>query len=417
MAGGPGATGAESNVIWSVSKPFSLVNAHVVGVEGAIADSLHISGNRIVTLNPSNRKGGREIDAQGSYVFPGLINAHDHFLHNNYPRLKWREQYRNASEWISDTQKHLHRDPAMSEPLALPTPYKLLTSGLKNLLSGATSVCHHDPMSRRWAWLLLVRVVRDFGYSHSLYIDGGDRVSEVYQRTPPNLPWIIHAAEGTDARARAEIGRLDELGCLGPNSVLVHGIGATAADRRRLLEAGSALIWCPSSNQFLFGQTAQVREMSEARRLAVGSDSRFTGELDLLDELRVAAASGQIAPADLFRAVTVDAASILGLGSAGRLAPGGTADLVIAPNLHSDPFTSLLSTQRRDLELVMIGGFPLIATPAFAELFHLTRTRAIPCWLHGRPRLVARRVSWKVSRFKVSEPGFLLHQKEPARME
>jgi hypothetical protein len=84
-------------------------------------------------------------------------------------------------------------------------------------------VCHHirctGPLSRRFP----VRVVRRFGLSHSLHVDG-DRVASAYRETPPEWPWIIHAAEGIDEEARTEVGTLGCMGCLGPNSVLVHGV-------------------------------------------------------------------------------------------------------------------------------------------------------------------------------------------------
>ncbi len=120
-------------------------------------------------------------------------------------------------------------------------------------------------------------MIRDYGWSHSLYIDGEQSVAESYRATPAAWPWIVHAAEGQDAEATAEFERLDALGCVGPNTVLVHGIALDQAQRARLAAAGGALVWCPSSNMRLFGKTAQVTDLVSKRRVALGTDSRLSG--------------------------------------------------------------------------------------------------------------------------------------------
>ena len=79
-----------------------------------------------------------------------------------------------------------------------------------------------------------MRVVQHYGWSHSLLVDGDEAVAGAYRRTPRDWPWIIHAAEGTDPDAASELGRLDDLGCLGANTVLVHGVGLRPEDRARL---------------------------------------------------------------------------------------------------------------------------------------------------------------------------------------
>ena len=62
-------------------------------------------------------------------------------------------------------------------------------------------------------------------------------------------------------------------------------------------------MWCPSSNQFLFETTADVRAFDDADRLALGSDSRLSGERDLLDEMKVAHATRQLSAEGVARTV------------------------------------------------------------------------------------------------------------------
>ena len=94
-----------------------------------------------------------------------------------------------------------------------------------------------------------------------------------YRSTPSDTPWIIHAAEGVDAEAAAEFDRLEALGCVGSNTLLVHGVALDEARRARLAAAGAGLIWCPSSNLRLFGATAAVADLVRCGRVALGSDS------------------------------------------------------------------------------------------------------------------------------------------------
>src|SRR6185312_7934937 len=136
----------------------------------------------------------------------------------------------------------------------------------------------------------------------------GPDVRSSFQATPPHLGWFIHLAEGIDAAASEELHELEALGCLKANSVLIHGVGLSDADLTRVMEAGAALVWCPSSNLSILGQTLRserLRRLFEAGRLALGTDSRLSGALDLLEEIKVAAAHSDFSPIELAQLVTL----------------------------------------------------------------------------------------------------------------
>lgn len=385
-------------------RPISFINAQVLGPEGVLGSSLRIEHGRIGEIGTAPQAQDLVIDLDGAVISPGLINAHDHLELNNFSRLKWREQYSNARDWIADFRPRFKTDPALIKPKAVPLSDRLFLGGIKNLLSGVTTVCHHNPLYRPLRYGFMIRVVKRSRWSHSLLLDG-DAVAREYRRTPKNWPWIIHLAEGTDVEAATELERLDELGCLGSNTIIVHGVGLRAEDRAKLLAKGGALIWCPSSNNFMLGRTAEVGVLSEAGRVALGSDSRLSGERDLLAELKVAHQTQQVSVNKLFRMVTSDAAAILRLHHAGRIAKGLPADLVIfAPNRDA-PFDNFANACRADLRLVLLGGLPLIGDPDLAPIFTATRVVAEKVRVDGSEKLMARAIVERFKKSSLCEPG------------
>jgi cytosine/adenosine deaminase-related metal-dependent hydrolase len=394
-------------LFWSSALTF--VNARVVLPEGGLARTLRIRGSRIDGVDVAPDKGDAIVDLDDSFVFPGLINAHDHLELNSQPRLKWRERYDNASEWFADFQPRFETDPALAVTRPDTLDDRVWVGGLKNLLSGVTTVCHHNPMHRPLRKRFPVRVVAKFGYSHSLHIDG-DAVVQSHRQTPCDWPWMIHAAEGLDRAAQGELETLDRLGCLSANSVFIHGVAFCRASADRVIGAGAGLVWCPSSNQFLFNTTADVRAFDDADRLALGSDSRLSGEGDLLDELKAADATRQLSAEGLARTVTTGAASLLRTPAAGRIAPGAAADLTIVRPLAPCPFDSLVRACRTDLRMTMIDGKPCVAEPALAPAFLATGVPTMTARVDDTPRLVARWIGRHVSRMQLQEPGFEVHQ-------
>ena len=319
---------------------------------------LRFDRERILSLDTPPRRTDRVIDLAGLAVYPGLVNAHDHVEMNHYPRTKFRPVYANAAQWGMDFTPRLAEEPFRTLR-KLPLAEQCHMGGLKNLHSGVTTVAHHNPLHRPLRRPdFPVRVVRRYGWAHSFAFEKGD-LRDSYHRTPRDAAWMIHLAEGTDSAAAEELTRLAALGLLRSNTVMIHGVGLSAADRQRALEVGAGLVWCPSTNAFLLGATAQVVDFAMAGKLALGSDSRLTADGDLLDELRAAYATGQITAAQLFRAVTTDAAQMTRAPHAGSLLPGNLPDFFVTPAtpaVQSDPYRALIDLRPADILSVWIGG-------------------------------------------------------------
>lgn len=363
--------------------------------------SLRVHESRIAALNAEPEPADVVVDLQGDRLLPGLINAHDHLQLNSLPEHETPKFYRHARDWIAEVDERRRTDPQFEAGVSVERNERLLMGGLKNLLSGVTTVAHHDPL-----YPLLtqagfpISVVRDYGWSHSLYIDGEQAVAESYRATPAGWPWIVHTAEGQDAEAAAEFERLDALGCLGANTVLVHGIALDQTQRRRLAAVGGALVWCPSSNMRLFGRTAQVTDLLSQGRVALGTDSRLSGARDLLDELRLAAKLGGLDEDTLEGLVTDVGARILRVADRGVLRPGLRADLLVLPAQ-----TRLRDATRSNVRLVMIGG-----VARYGDAEYVMRASASADWTpvaaDGVPKMLDESISKLLAHSSTSEPGF-----------
>ena len=399
------------------TRPISFVNARVVLPDGG-ASSIRF-GARVLDLDAPPGASDLVVDLGGAFVLPGLINAHDHLELNHYGRLKRQDRYENATAWIADLRPALQGDRSIRENTAHPLGARLFIGGLKNLLAGATTVAHHNPFYRDFGRRFPVKVLKKYGWAHSLSLErqpvgargepGGD-VRERFHATPANAPFMIHVGEGIDRSAAEELPALDGLGCLGRNTVLVHGVALGAGDWQRVMACGASLVWCPASNAFLFRRTAQVRQFldasdASATHICLGSDSRVTGARDLLDELRAAAAVMPMSSRELFRMVTTASARILRLNDAGRIAIGGPADMVVLSSTKADAADALLASSRRDLSLVLVDGRPMVGSPAFEAVFGARRARTRPCCVDGVEKVAESTLASTIAKCPIKEMG------------
>ncbi len=303
---------------------------------------------------------GRIVEAAGSFdlvlrfphadVRPGLINAHDHLHRNHYGRLG-TPPYRDACHWAHDIQENCRE--RIDRGQAVLGRDALLFGAWKNLFAGVTTLVHHDPWEADFECDFPLRVLR---------INNADSIGMT-----PDLPGIepgrlfsIHLSEGVGPAAADEVRRIEEKGLLTPELVAVHGVGMDESGIEAFRASGAALVWCPTSNLFLFGRTAAPMLLRDGLDVLLGSDSLLTAQGDLLDELRFARCLGLLSDRRLEEAVGVVAARRLGI-PAPSLNAGTPADLV----LLSKP---LLDASAEDVELVIAGGTPRLAKPELQPL-------------------------------------------------
>lgn len=356
-----------------------------------------------------------EVDLEGYTIYPGLINAHDHLELNHYPRTKFRDIYNNAHEWGEDVNARLDTEPYKSLR-QYPIWDRLFIGGLKNLLCGATTVAHHGPKYREmYRADFPVRVIKDYGWSHSLHFDTEEAIVKSYQSTPKKHPWFIHLAEGTDKIANEEYHQLKELGCYSYNTVLVHGVGISPDD---VVDAhiydfesqnGPGLVWCPSTNIYLLGETAMVDhwDVVHIGSVAIGSDSRLTADGDLLDELFCAYGIWHWAYDWIMNMTYVWGPFILRQQNVGHFKPNAIADwIVFEGKLLPEKNETFPYSLRAMLKLIVKGGIPQIGDPDIMAKFPHIET--VSARLDGVLKEIHIELARRIEKCKLKEPGLEL---------
>lgn len=137
---------------------------------------------------------------------------------------------------------------------------------------------------------------------------------------------------------------LQELGVLGPDLALVHGVGFSAPDLDAVAEAGATVVLCPRSNLHISGRLPDVRGLVERGvPLAVGTDSLASSpDLDVFGELAVLRSRfPTVDPLTWVLAATRGGAAVLGRPDLGVIAGGAAPGLLRIDVATDDPAATL----------------------------------------------------------------------------
>ncbi|MBC7944812.1 MAG: TRZ/ATZ family hydrolase [Burkholderiales bacterium] len=146
-------------------------------------------------------------------------------------------------------------------------------------------------------------------------------------------------AESVSRFGMRPLARLHRLGLLGPRFIAVHAVHLDDAEIARLVEHGSHVAHCPSSNLKLASGIAPIHALTQAGvNVGLGTDGAASNNrLDVWSEMRLAAllakaasGSAESMPAEQALAMaTINAARALGLDEKiGSLTVGKCADIV-----------------------------------------------------------------------------------------
>lgn len=161
-----------------------------------------------------------------------------------------------------------------------------------------------------------------------------------------NEMWEQHSARSfttlrADGAGFSSTQFVDQLGVLGPDCHIAHGVYMTADDRRRLRARHTAVALCPRSNRVIgLDEPPVAAYLTEGNLIAVGTDSLSSSpSLDLLEDVAalydIAVRQGYThddLPRRLLQAATLGGAHAMGLSTGwervGQLQSGAVADMV-----------------------------------------------------------------------------------------
>jgi formiminoglutamate deiminase len=163
-------------------------------------------------------------------------------------------------------------------------------------------------------------------------------------------------------------GLLASAGALGPATTAVHAVHLTDEDITTLGAGGTAVCACPSTEADLADGIGPFRRLRDAGSpLCLGSDQHVVidpfAEGRLLEggQRLTSGERGRFRPAELRSALTAAGHAALGWPDAGRLVPGGRADLVAVRldsprTVGSVPDQVVLAATAADVHTVVVDG-------------------------------------------------------------
>jgi hypothetical protein len=377
---------------------YSLSGATIVTPEEVLpARSIKIARRRIERIGTQAKV---DFDARGLYLYPALINIHDHLRGDYLPRIgpEPGDYYLNWSCW----EKHLRSSSVMEERGAIPVQDIYFLGAYKNLFSGVGTVNDHFPHEFNEPFLpeLPIRVIPEYTLAHecsSFDLKWGDGIEVEYGRAVErDHPFITHLEEGFDDETQRGIEILERLKCLDSHDVLVHCIGFSDEDIRKAREAGVSVAWCPASNLFMFNLTCKIRKLLQAGvNVCLGTDSTHTGSVNLLEEMRFARKvyrkmyGEDLDARQIVRMVTVNPArAFRRQADLGSIEEEKLADLLLLKPRVENPCEALVEARMEDIELLVQEGTPIYGSARYAGLFQAKKVRASRIRVGGREMLV-----------------------------
>ena len=339
---------------------------------------LGVKGEKIVSPD-----GIVKIDLKGkSFVYPSLINTHDHLQGNYRPPVgpKKGTFYLTWLPWDND----LKASEMFKERSKLSREDLYALSGYKCLFSGVTTVNDHfvHNLNSQILPTLPIRAIQEYCIEHecsSYDLKWGEGIEIEHKKAKQkNWPFITHLSEGFDDEAMHSIEKLEKLNVLDDHCLFVHCIAFSDEDIKKTAKAGASVSWCGFSNMFMFNVTAKIRKMLKAGvNITIGTDSSASGSANILEEMKYdrelyQKLYGEDLPAKkLFEMVTINAAKAFRMqDKVGALEEGLLGDIIVMKGKNSDPYENFVNADMKDIELLTLAGKPIYGEMRFMDIFN-----------------------------------------------
>jgi len=318
-------------------------------------------------------------------AYPPFINSHDHLVGNWFPRAGDNHPYATTDIWVEEMKQSASFQERNriwindgSFKLTEGNAPLLTQLGMyKNIFSGCIVVQDHGPNQiDSYYDSFSINVIRNYRQCHSLSLGnwwGGRSAEKEWQDTKGKMPFILHLAEGTDGAAKSSFQKLEELGLLQPNTLIIHGIALTPEDIKKCAEAGTSICCCPESNNFLIGETIDIKAcLDSGVNLVLGTDSTMSGTPNLLHEIRIFHKYFPDIPMqEVFKLITSNAQKAMMIDADLGYLNNTCSNLLLTRKKHDDPYENLLHITEEDIEFLMYNGKPIYGSYEFLKYFEL----------------------------------------------
>jgi 5-methylthioadenosine/S-adenosylhomocysteine deaminase len=361
----------------------------------------------------------RVIDAKHMAILPGLVNGHTHLsqtfvrgLADDKPLIAWLKQImwpiqaaitpedmRLASllglvenlrcgvtavvqhHKITHSMEHVDAAAGAAEMVGL---RMLLARGWVDLGDAGESpeeiVGAMTQLRERWEGAAEGRITLGFGPLAPWRCSDETMRDTVALARRWGMPTHLHVAEAQDEidmlqqrTGLRHVEWLHELGALGPDVHLVHGVWLDDHELDLVAASGAVVIHCPVSNMYLAsGIPAVCQMLAYGIPVALGTDGPGSqNSQDMLESLKIAALLAKVStcdanavlPMDLLRMATVDGARLLGREDLGRIVAGAPADLTVVDlnnarsmPVHRPESALVYNASGADVHTVLVDG-------------------------------------------------------------
>ena len=392
---------------------YTLANGVIVSPgKKAHTGDLGVKGEKIVSPGGNVKINLKE----KSFIYPSLINTHDHLQGNYRPPVgpKKGSFYLTWAPWDKD----LKASKTFQERSKLTREDLYALSGYKCLFSGVTTVNDHffHKLNSNILPTLPIRAIQEYAIEHectSYDLKWGDGIEVEHERAVKNnWPFITHLSEGFDKEAMYSLEKLEKMNVLDSHCLFIHCIGFSDEDIKKTAKAGASVSWCGFSNMFMFNVTCKIRKMIKAGiNVTIGTDSSATGSANLLAEIKYdrelyrSLYGEDLSAKTLFEMATANAAKAFWMQDRiGTLEEGKLGDILVLKAKNDDPYENLVNAGMQDIELLVLAGKPIYGEMRFLDIFNgklpdgYTQIKAgkRPMFVKGDPAGLYREVRKKI---------------------
>ncbi len=327
-------------------------------------------------------------------IYPGIIDAHNHIHYNMVPLWDYSLDHRNGD--LYDNRYQWRNNPTYSIDI---TGAKSLIQGwdywdlehesmkyveVRAIVGGTTAVQGNPTGDDDEFGSILARNIEyyNFGkdYMHTKVTELEDDYVGNHIKTGNQSgeldAWFLHLAEGVDESSRAEFDILVQNELLVGELMLIHGTGLGQAEFAAMGAVGADLVWSPTSNLLLYGNTTDVvTAKAEGVTISLAPDWSPSGTKSPLHELKTAdwldtnRFGDAFSDYELVQMVTSNPADGMNWADhVGRIQEGLHADLMVVDSFATNPYRNLIEAIDPDMKLTIVGGLPL-----FGDEFLLTQ--------------------------------------------